>query len=95
VHRFYPGAMGCISVGNMREPIRNLTNPQTVKITCSYLWEFNLNRSWTTRNIFTERMRCSTNTLFAENFWFSCFCSIVNSRFFGFLIGVEMTSSPL
>lgn len=48
-------------------PIRNLTSPQMVRITSAYFWKFNLNRSWTNRNILTERMRCSTKIRLAEN----------------------------
>lgn len=66
MRKFYPRPIGF--VGNMSEPILNLTNPQIVKITCSYFWGFNLNLSWTTRNIFKERIRCSTNIRFDENF---------------------------
>jgi hypothetical protein len=42
---FYHEKIGRISDGRMSAPIRNLTNPQIVIITCSYFWEFNLNLS--------------------------------------------------
>jgi len=45
MHKFQPEVRGCISVGNISAPIRNLTNPQIVKITCSYFLGFNLNLS--------------------------------------------------
>ncbi len=68
MYQFQTGVIRFISVGNMSEAVRYLTNPQIVRITCSYLWGLNLNRCWTNRNIFTERMRCSANTSLAENF---------------------------
>jgi hypothetical protein len=60
---FYPNEIGCIYICNTSAPIRNLTNPQIVKITCSYFLGISRNLSWATRNIFTERIRCSTNIL--------------------------------
>ena len=78
----------------MSAPIRNLTSPQIVKITSSYFLGFNLNLSWTTRNILTERIRCSTFTRLDENSLFSFFWSMVNFPFLGVLIGVSIKSSP-
>ena len=87
--------MADIYNGNISARIRNLTNPQIVKITCSYLWGFNLNQSLPTRNILTDRIRCSTQIRLDENILFCSFCSVVSSRFLGLLIGVVIKSSPI
>ena len=92
--KFYTDHFPAFPTGNIKAPIRNLTIPQIVKITCSYFWGFNLNLSWATRNILTVLIRCSTKIRRAENALFCSFCSVVNSRFLGFLMGVVIKSSP-
>ena len=45
VHSFSNHAITYVSTGNISAPIRNLTTPQIVKITCSYFLGFKRNLS--------------------------------------------------
>ena len=47
----------------IKAPTRNLTNPEIVKITCSYFWVLSRNLSEATLNILIRRIICSTKIL--------------------------------
>lgn len=70
-------------IGKTKAPILNLTSPQIVIITCSYLCGFNLNLSEATLNILTKRIKCSTNILDEAISLFWNFCDFVNSPYVG------------
>jgi hypothetical protein len=67
---------------------RNLTKPQIVLIICSYLSGLSLNLSCATRNIFNERIKCSTTIRLQANALFLNLSSGLNSLCLGFFCGV-------
>lgn len=60
IHQFFTQFFPRFYNGKTKAPIRSLTSPHIVIIICSYLFEFSLNLSEATLNIFNTRIKCST-----------------------------------
>ncbi len=70
-----------------------LTSPHLV-IICTYLIGFNLNLSDAILNILITLIKCLTNIPSDASYLFFCFCDRVNSRFWGFFVGVLIDGCP-
>ena len=66
INYFYPPLLPVL-FGKIKAPTRNLTNPEIVKVTCSYFWVLIRNLSQATLNILTRRITCSNKIRSVES----------------------------